>query len=225
MPRMKPFVPALTLMVGFALVWHTRSQSRMPLREPLESILPSVPGYRAQSQKLTDDERSVAGMTNYVARVFWRDSVPMFTTLVSYYESQAQGRTIHSPRNCLPGAGWEVLRPGTKALQLADGPHLVNHYTLKNGAQTAIVYYWYQGRGRIVADEYAVKWNLLRDAALRGRTEEALVRVVIPVEPGKDDATAKANMADADSLGASIATMLAAQVSQALPDAHTKPIA
>jgi EpsI family protein len=59
---------------------------------------------------------------------------------------------------------------------------VVNRYVLKNGAARAVVYYWYQGRGRVVASEYAVKWNLLRDAALAGHTEEALVRVVVPVK-------------------------------------------
>ena len=56
----------------------------------------------------------------------------------------------------------------------------MNQYVLKNGPATAVVFYWYQGRGRIVANEYAVKWNLLRDAAVAGHTEEALVRVVVP---------------------------------------------
>jgi hypothetical protein len=50
------------------------------------------------------------------------------------------------------------------------------------------VLYWYQGRGRTEAGEYAVKWNLLRDAALRRRTEEALVRVIVPVTGSEDDA-------------------------------------
>ena len=49
-------------------------------------------------------------MSDYVARVYARDSVMLFSTLVSYYERQSQGKTIHSPRNCLPGAGWEILR-------------------------------------------------------------------------------------------------------------------
>ena len=33
----------------------------------------------------------------------------------------------------------------------------------------------------MASSEYAVKWDLLRDAALTGRTEEALVRIVVPI--------------------------------------------
>jgi hypothetical protein len=75
------------------------------------------------------------------------------------------------------------------------------------------VYYWYQGRGRVVASEYAVKLNLLRDAALEGHTEEALVRVVVPI-----DTTANAGML-ADSLGARIASRLMDDVERVLPRA------
>jgi EpsI family protein len=57
----------------------------------------------------------------------------------------------------------------------------VNRYLLQKGTAQALVLYWYQGRGRIEANEYAVKWDLLRDAALRGRSEEALVRLIVPV--------------------------------------------
>jgi hypothetical protein len=52
------------------------------------------------------------------------------------------------------------------------------------------VYYWYQGRGRVAASEYQVKWELLRDAALRARTEEAMVRIVVPLGAAAKDAAA-----------------------------------
>ncbi len=43
------------------------------------------------------------------------------------------------------------------------------------------MYYWYQGRGRVAHNEYTVKWDLLRDAVAHGRSEEALVRIVVPI--------------------------------------------
>ena len=61
-------------------------------------------------------------------------------------------------------------------------------YLLEKGNSRAIVYYWYQGRGRTAWNEYAVKWELLRDKALHGRSEEALVRIVVPLRPGAPDA-------------------------------------
>lgn len=221
MRELRPFVPAFVLLVGCAFIWNARAQKPVPLAAPLTSVLADLPGYRVQDQRLAEDERQVAGMNDYVARAYWRDSVPAFSIFVSYYERQTQGRTIHSPRNCLPGAGWEVLTSGTAPLVAGAKTEIVNRYVLKNekGA-TAVVYYWYQGRGRVVANEYAVKWNLLRDAAVAGHTEEALVRVVVPVVSGRAGSRESArSVADANALGADVAARLLADVSRALPRA------
>jgi EpsI family protein len=214
------FVPAFVLLVGCGFVWQTHSQRQMPLSAPLASIIPAVDGYSVVDLKIGDDERRVAGMSDYVARAYLRDSAQAFQTLVSYYDRQGQGKTIHSPRNCLPGAGWEILRGERRAVTVDGVSHGVNHYVLKNGAATDVVYYWYQGRGRVVASEYAVKWNLLRDAALLGHTEEALVRVVIPVRVQSATATSPEAIkafAASDSLGDAIAQRLIREVAKALP--------
>lgn len=218
----RAFVPALVLLVGCGFVWQTHAQRQMPLAAPLTSIIPSLDGYTVVDQKIGDEERRVAGMTDYVARDYLRDTVQAFQTLVSYYDRQGQGKTIHSPKNCLPGAGWEVLRESSRSIDVDGASHDVNYYVLKNGPATDVVYYWYQGRGRVVASEYRVKWNLLRDAALLGHTEEALVRVVVPVRGGglgagaPGDSSAAA-FAAADSVGDSMAKRLIREVSRVLP--------
>jgi EpsI family protein len=217
--KLSLYAPALILSTGYLLVSNARGQRAVELAAPIESVLPAVDGYRAESRKIPDEERRVAGMTSYVVRVFHRDSVTAFTTLVAYYDHQARGQSIHSPRNCLPGAGWEILSGGTETVSAKTGTYSVNRYILKHGATRAVVYYWYQGRGRVVASEYAVKWNLLKDAALRGHTEEALVRVVVPVKEvrvanagEKDTGVDEANL-----LGKTVAGRLIGEVDRILP--------
>jgi EpsI family protein len=217
MRNVRRFLPALLLAVGSVFVWNARSQAAVPLAAPLASVMAEAPGYRVQEQRISQEERRVAGMSDYVARIYWRDSVPAFTTFVSYYERQTQGKTIHSPRNCLPGAGWEVVSASTQDVMLDGRPVTLNRSLLKNGAATAVVFYWYQGRGRLVANEYAVKWNLLRDAAVEGHTEEALVRVVVPLQPAGEPAKAQQTLADAQALGADISSRLAREVARVLP--------
>ena len=219
-PRLKALFPAVLLGVGCLGLLRNQVQRRVPLDAPLSTIMPSLEGYSVVDQKVTDEERAVAGMTDYVARAYSRDSTVAFTTLVSYYDRQSQGKSIHSPRNCLPGAGWEVLSLGQKELIVDGEKHTVNQYTLKNGNRSAIVYYWYQGRGRVVASEYTVKWNLLRDAALTGHTEEALVRVVVPVQTAAYKGAGKASAA-ADSLGHEMAVRLLREAKRTLPGFET----
>jgi EpsI family protein len=219
MLKLSVYAPALILSVGYLFAANPRGQRAVELAAPIEGVLPAVDGYQVEDRKISDEERRVAGMTNYVVRVYARDSVAAFTTLVAYYDRQARGKSIHSPRNCLPGAGWEVLSGGTETVNASSGRYTVNRYMLKRGASRAVVYYWYQGRGRVVASEYAVKWNLLKDATLRGHTEEALVRVVVPVRPPRVAAAGRSDtrVDEANALGKTIAGRLIGDVDRILP--------
>ena len=220
MPSLRSYVPAAILLVGCALLWNAGSQVAVPLIGSLSSVLKEMPGYDIRDQTLSKEEQRVAGMTTFIARAYVRDSAVAFTTLVSYYDRQTQGKTIHSPRNCLPGAGWEIVQGGTRTLTVDGSAQTVNRYLLRNGRSTAIAYYWYQGRGRVTANEYAVKWNLLRDAALAGHTEEALVRVVVPVTATSDAVSAGDDavaLRNADATAQPVAVRLIREVDGILP--------
>ena len=86
------------------------------------------------------------------------------------------------------------------------GTVAVNRYLLQREQQQVLVLYWYQGRGRVQANEYLVKWDLLRDSALRHRSDEALVRIVVPIRSDEEAAFA-------------LAAQAAVQVVTALPEA------
>jgi EpsI family protein len=203
------WVPAGIMGAGCLLLLSVNRQHAMPLRAPLSTIEARFPGYTPKDETIAPDEQRVAGMSTYLFRVFERPSTrDAFSVYVGYYEDQTQGHTIHSPRNCLPGAGWDPVESGRQTLMTSRGPLTVNRYLLSNKNARVLVYYWYQGRGRTEASEYRVKWNLLHDAALRGRTEEALVRIVVPLTP---------TIGNPDSLAADASRQLLEQVRQRLP--------
>lgn len=222
------FAPSALLAIGVLLVLSSRSQTAVPLAGSLTTVLPAWQDLRITNQKISAEEKRIAGMTDYVARVYWKDSAVAFTTYVGYYDRQMQGHTMHSPRNCLPGAGWEILTTDVGTIASGGRNFVVNKYLLKNGPTEAVVYYWYQGRGRVVANEYRVKWNLLHDAALVGHTEEALVRIVVPI-PGARlrpaGTTVAQSHAAAERLGAQVATQLLADVTRVLPAMLTQSAA
>jgi EpsI family protein len=203
------WIPAGILSVGCLLLLSVQRQFVATLRGPLSTIQTTAPGYTPTDGTIDPEEQRVAGMSHYLYRVFDRPATnDAFSVYVGYYEQQTQGRTIHSPKNCMPGAGWDALSSERRTIATAAGPLTVNRYLLANKGACALVYYWYQGRGRTEASEYKVKWNLLRDAALRGRTEEALVRIVVPLTP---------TVGNADSLAASMAKQLVTEVREKLP--------
>src|SRR5690606_33890087 len=103
--------------------------------------------------EIRPEEVAAAGVSNYLRRVF-PAAAAQFEIYVGYYEHQTQGRSIHSPKNCLPGSGWEALQQRTTDVPGAGASYTVNRYLLQNKEQRALVFYWYQGRGRVAASEY-----------------------------------------------------------------------
>ena len=57
------------------------------------------------------------------------------------------------------------------------------------GLDKQLVFYWYQGRGRVIASEYSGKFWMVADAISRNRTDGALVRVITPMNDGEAWAT------------------------------------
>lgn len=213
------FVPAVLFSMGLALVASAGRQEMALLPRPLNQLPLTLAGATGEERQLTENERTVVGVSDYVFRLFKLDSASMFSVYVGYYQSQATGKTIHSPRNCLPGAGWQVVESGVANVGDAGGKAAVNQYVIANGPLQAVVLYWYQGRGRVASSEYRVKWELLRDAATRGRTEEALVRVMVPIAPSrKFNATDWAERrAEAERLAHKVAAELIPMMDRALP--------
>jgi EpsI family protein len=221
MDRVTRFMPAALLGIGCALIFGVREQLKVPSRAPMRSVALDVAGYSTSEIPVAEEEQRIAGMTDYTLREFRRDSLdPGFSVYVGYYDYQQQGKTIHSPKNCLPGAGWEQVEAGVRTLRSRTGEAFVtNRYLLANKGAQALVYYWYQGRGRIEASEYRVKWHLLRDAAVHGRTEEALVRIVVPIDGrvGREAPQGAREHARADSIAVSVAAQLEAEVRRVMP--------
>ena len=189
-------LPLAVLSLGGFLVRGVSNQTEMKLRRPLSTLPQQIASGRGDDATIDENELRVAGATDYLLRYYSPPEGHSFSVYVGYYSHQITGRTIHSPKNCLPGAGWQALDARMTTVTSGGSDFVVNRYLLTNGAHRALVYYWYQGRGRLAASEYVVKWHLLRDAVVLGRSEEALVRVVVPLT--------RAGFADVDSIGYSV---------------------
>jgi exosortase D (VPLPA-CTERM-specific) len=101
---------------------------------------------------------------------------------IAYYNSQRKGEAVHSPRSCLPGGGWQLRDFNQRTLNNVniDGrPLRVDRTLIELGNQRQLVYYWFQQRGRVITNEFAVKWYLFWDSLTRHRTDGALVRLII----------------------------------------------
>lgn len=108
---------------------------------------------------------------------------------IAYYESQRKGESAHSPRSCLPGAGWRIDERRSEIIQYSYKNNSetinVNRMLVKRGDDSFLTYYWFKQRNRHLANEYLVKWFLFWDALTRNRTDGALVRVIYPLTMGE----------------------------------------
>lgn len=186
--RLVALLPGLILLAGFVGRLTIQPERRLELSRPLETFPSRVDGFaEAERRDLSTGELRILRPDDYLLRTY-EDGALDLTLFVAFYGRQASGSSVHSPRNCLPGSGWEPVRQDRIETPTALGEGQVNRYLVEHesGAR-ALVYYWYQGRGRVAANEYRVKVDLLRDALLLRRTDEALVRLVFPVgrSPGE----------------------------------------
>lgn len=160
-------------------------------RTPLAELPSSIGAWRGyDSEPFADDIVAELGVDDYVSRAYQRSAdAALIALYVGYYGSQRQGDTIHSPQNCLPGAGWRPVESGRYQISTGGGTVEVNRYVISKGVSQQVVLYWYQGRGRVVAGEYTNKALLMLDAARLGRTSGGLVRLITPVTADTDTAT------------------------------------
>jgi EpsI family protein len=214
--------PVVVLGAGVLLISGIREQHAVEPRTPMAKISKAYLSLPSTDLVVPEEERKVAGMTDYVMRTFGSDSAAAFSVYVGYYDRQVQGKSIHSPKNCLPGAGWEIMETARLPLEIFARGASVNRVLLANKGVRALVYYWYQGRGRVESSEYVVKWNLMRDAAVYGRTEEALVRIVLPIV-GRNDAELNVSIAKADAISRALLPTLVADVRKAMPASPSEP--
>ena len=154
-------------------------------RTPLPELPRTLGSWTASIDVPLDrDVRDVLGVDDYVNRTYVNEAGQPVHLYIGYYASQRQGDTIHSPQNCLPGAGWQPVEGGSRPVDVNGRRLTVNRYVIQKGLDRQVVLYWYQGRGRVVANEYANKFWLMLDAARLHRSDGSLVRVVAPVQRG-----------------------------------------
>jgi EpsI family protein len=102
---------------------------------------------------------------------------------IGYWQTQRKGAQIHSPKNCLPGSGWEPLEASSLAIALPGGRILpVNRFVIQKGGEREVVLYWYRAQGQDVAGEVSAKISMVTSAITRHRTDGALVRVSSSVD-------------------------------------------
>jgi len=169
-------IVALLATVAAAKVIDTRPAEA--LDRPLDAINTTLDGWKSEMDPpLSPDILKELDPTSYISRTYSRAGEKM-SLFVAYYANQHAGESMHSPKHCLPGSGWEFLTYGKTDLRIDGQDVRVNHDVIQKDGSRMSVIYWYQSRRRVVADEYMAKFFLIRDAVVERRTGGSIVRII-----------------------------------------------
>jgi EpsI family protein len=157
-----------------------------PVRKDLALLPRDLSGWRTvQDTKLSDEVQGVLKADDYVLRRYVNDKGEAVDLFIAYYKVQKAGESMHSPKNCLPGAGWTPVVNDTVAMDPADAKgKRINRYVIEKDTNRSIALYWYQASGRVIASEYSGKFYLVWDALRSGRRDGAIVRLIVPLPKG-----------------------------------------
>jgi len=181
----------VTVLLLVTFVYLTTKSTAEPThsRAPLSQLPMQLGPWNGRSSTLDQKILNVLGVDDYARRTYSSPSERGWVGLyVGYYASQRQGDTVHSPLNCLPGAGWTPISQARDAVVVKDRTDAVanreiniNRFVIQKGLDRQLVLYWYQSHGRVVASEYWGRVYTVTDAIRYNRTDAALVRVIVPV--------------------------------------------
>jgi len=156
----------------------------VPIKMPLETFPKQIGKWSfLNSTSLPQRVKEKLGVDHYLEYDYISPSGQVVNLYVSYFSSM-EGKGFHSPRNCMPGAGWDVasLEPLVLEIRYSDSmPVEINNMILQKGADRQVVLYWYQCRGRIIRSEYWEKIYQVLDSIFNRRTDAAFIRVMAPV--------------------------------------------
>jgi EpsI family protein len=210
-------ITSALLLAGAGYLAHATRAETVPPRQPLATLPVHVEHWTGrEGAPFEKNVLAVLGVDEYVNRVYVSGKTPYVGLYVGFFESQRQGDTMHSPLNCLPGAGWQPVRQDRTTLTVADTggaarPITVNQFVIQKGLDRMLVLYWYQSHGRVIASEYTSKIYMVYDAMRLNRTDGAMVRVVTPItgaSAADEDAAAKRAAAFVQSLFPSLSGVL-----------------
>jgi EpsI family protein len=187
----------LSLLLQAAAYYVVASRAEIvPAIKPLSEFPAAVAGWKIEREYPIEKEvQDVLRADDTLNRVYVNaDRTATASLFIAFFKTQRQGQTPHSPKNCLPGAGWMPAEDSKVPVAVGGRtePIVVNKYVISRGEERSVVLYWYQSHSRVVAGDLSARLWLVADAITSRRSDTALVRVIVPVRDGVEGAESAA---------------------------------
>lgn len=182
---------SLMILTAIFLNYINHSENVQP-NKPFSTFPKQIGEWRGVEQRFDDKIYDVLGVDDSFLATYRNLNGGQVELYIGFYQSQREGDLIHSPKNCMPGAGWKIVGSSIEELDVSDTDYNkieTIRLRLENGIQQQEVLYWFQSRGRIISSEYLQKIYLVIDSIARKRTDGSFVRLIAPIQNGDEEKT------------------------------------
>jgi EpsI family protein len=177
------------LFIALATVYVSHSKDVKPA-EPL-SVFPMQIGEWSGSEiRFDNNVYDLLKADDTLLRVYTDPAHRRLELFLSFYRHQRQGRQIHSPKNCMPGAGWMVSESTQEVLKISNCDSLsfsATRLLLQKGNEKMVMLYWFRSGGMYVASEFSQRFQLVLDSIFRHRTDGAFIRLMTRIPAGSEE--------------------------------------
>ena len=183
---------ALTLAMLAGTWWMLKDSldtKPYPLARPLAAIPAQYLGAASRDIPIPQEDLNVLVPSSYLQRAY--ETTPPMQLLAVHFETQQAGKSMHSPKNCLPLAGFETVESRIVEIDSPLGRQPVNLYRVRHGSDAVLMLYWYQSPERVVASEIQAKGYLLLDRLSLHRSPGSIVRITVADGPGAFEPASK----------------------------------
>ncbi len=172
----------LLLGVGLHLVYNSRS-----LITPKVQKLTEIPKHFGSWHIARDtifDENTLRILrpTDYLMRTYANSSGVPISLYVGYHDGSPSAGPIHSPKNCLPGGGWEFTSIEDITMKHMDSNIKIVRAVLEKDGEDMAFYYWYQVRGEVITDDLDMKVAEFLGMLTSNRKDAAFIRLGIDLD-------------------------------------------
>jgi EpsI family protein len=182
-------VTVFVLLIAIVYLKVYTTIEAVPLPADIENFPNQIGSYTMTgSSGFSEEVLRELAVSSYINRDYRDKDDHKLSLYLGYYEEQKEGSMIHSPKNCMPGSGWNPVQSSVVPISIsgAGQSYKVNRILFQKGMDKILMHYWYQGRNRIVANEYFDRFFVIKDSIFLHRSEGSLVRVIGPWDPSGD---------------------------------------
>lgn len=200
----------LYILLGIAALYvHTRSEASVPVNRPLAEFAQEAGPWRMIGEARFDERvLTVLLPTDYLSRTYQDDKGNQVSLYLGYHDGGPNSGPIHSPKQCLPGSGWNRLSDKTGQIDVGGQSVAYVSAEYQKDIEKQLFLYWFQVRDQYLTDEYALKFAMARNSFLHNRRDSSFIRISVMMGD---------SMADAEEIGRNFMQNFVPHINQVLP--------